>query len=371
MLIGSISAAIILCNLFLKKSKLLYAISFLWMWILMAGTYGIADESIYISRYNSPEMWSSTTEFLYNWIIIVCNRLGLDFITFKAITAFVQLVLIFSTVWVYASYPNLVVALYFVFPFPLHVAQMRNALATAIFTYGFRYLIQEESDEVVYRRKRWLTTDDIKFIVVILLASAIHTASIGWMILLVAKKMSIKINSIICLVMNILIIYVLSPQNLLKIINVFGGGGRISAYFSEAYQASAYRQYGSLVWIVVTFAFIIGLCFYISLFMKKTYNIKQMELLMKCNISILYIIGVVIRYTSEIYRLQEGLNILNIILLSNSIYGKQFHAKKMAKTNMIVIFGLVVYTMGIAFVRYYPYLISTIIIPLLQNNRFF
>ena len=368
MLIGFLSTIIILCNLLFKKNKFLYMLTFFWMWILMAGTYGIADENIYISRYNLSTTWASETEILYYGIILIFNKLGIEFITYKIIITFVQLLLIFTTIWKYGAYPNLVIALYFLFPFPLNIAQMRNALATAIFIWGLRYLFQ--NDDLVKIKRLRLTVSDIKFIIVILIASCIHTASIGWLILLIAKKMNIKFNIIFVILLNILIIFVLSPQNVLKMINIFGGGNRISAYFSEAYQLSNARQYGNLIGILFTAIVVILLCIYILYSKKNRGVISKAELLIKCNISILFIIGIVLRYTGEIYRLQEGLTILNLIMISNLIYSKQFHINKISKNNLIVIFALGIYTVGNVWIRYFPYLIPTIILPILQNNMF-
>lgn len=368
MLIGLISVVIVVLNLVLKKSKLLYFVTFLWMGLLMAGTYGIADENIYISRYNDPSIWSSTTEFLYSWIILLFKNLGMSYVGFKLTITFVQLILIFSTIWKYGTYPNIVVALYFLFPFPLHIAQMRSGLATSIFIWGLRYIIQD--DGTIKLKKLKLTSNDIKYICTILIASCIHTASIGWLVLLIAKKMSIKFNIMFALILNILILFVLSPENILRIINVFGGGTRISAYFSQAYQLSSARQYGNLISIMFTAFIFIVLAIYIFRHNKTVTGVDQSSLLMKCNISILFILAVVIRYTGEIYRLQEGLVILNYLLVLNSINSNKFRINKISKYNLIIITSLLLYMIGIVWIRLLRFLIPTIVLPILKNNLF-
>ena len=368
MLIGVMSVVIVILNLVLKKSKSLYLVTFFWMWLLMAGTYGIADESIYISRYNNPSIWSLTTEFLYFWIILLCNNLGMSFVEFKVIITFVQLILIFSTIWKYGTYPNIVVALYFLFPFPLHIAQMRSALATSIFIWGLRYIIQD--NEPIKDKKLKLTSNDIKYICTVVVASCIHTASIGWLVLLIAKKMSVKFNIMFAFISNILILFVFSPENILRIINIFGGGTRISAYFSEAYQLSSARQYGNLIGIIFTSIIFIILAAYLLRHNKTVTESKQAGLLMRCNISILFTLSVVVRYTGEVYRLQEGMVILNLLLVLNLIDSNKFYINKISKHNLIVIIGLLLYTIGIIWIRLLRSLIPTIVLPILKNNLF-
>ncbi len=182
---------------------------------------------------------------------------------------------------------------------------MRSALATSIFIWGLRYIIQD--NEPIKDKKLKLTSNDIKYICTVVVASCIHTASIGWLVLLIAKKMSVKFNIMFAFISNILILFVFSsPENILRIINIFGGGTRISAYFSEAYQLSSARQYGNLIGIIFTSIIFIILAAYLLRHNKTVTESKQAGLLMRCNISILFTLSVVVRYTGEVYRLARG-----------------------------------------------------------------
>ena len=144
MFIGVVSLLMIIGNIVIKKNKCAYGLLFIWMWIIMAFTYNIADEGIYLSRYNNLELWDTQTEYVYEFIIRVCRSIGLNFYQFKAFITLVQLLLVFHTIQKIGTYPNLIAALYFVYPFAMNVAQMRSALATAVFIFGFRYLIDDK-----------------------------------------------------------------------------------------------------------------------------------------------------------------------------------------------------------------------------------
>ena len=75
MIVGCITILLFLMSIFSKKNKALYIVLFIWMWILMAFTTGIADEQeVYMSRYASPELWAGNSEILYNAIILLFRK---------------------------------------------------------------------------------------------------------------------------------------------------------------------------------------------------------------------------------------------------------------------------------------------------------
>lgn len=369
MFIGTVSILIILCNLYCKRSKFIYKITFFWMWILMAGTYGIADEGIYISRYTSPQLWLSNTEYLYSFIMLFFNKLGMDFLAFKVMITFIQLMLINSTIWKYASYPNIVLAFYLLFPFPLHVAQMRSALATAIFVWGLRYIIEDRSRKISFLHIT-VSVNDVKYIIVILIASLIHTQSIGWLVILLAKKVNAKAVVLLTIIFNFAIFYVFNPEMILKVLNIFGANSRIAAYFSEAYQLSSARQFGPLIGVLFTAFSMISLCICMLISKKNTNNTNQIELLLKINIAVLFIVSVIIKYTSEVYRIQEGLAVVNMIILTNAIDRKSFKLEKISLNNLMLYSVLIVYSIGIFGIRLLRFLIPSVLLPILHNNRF-
>lgn len=367
MFIGAVSVILILSNLFAKKSKLLYFVTFLWMWILMAGTFDIADESIYISRYTAPQSWGSSTEYLYLFIILLFNKLGMDFIHFKIAITFIELILITSTIWRFSSYPNIVLVFYFLFPFPLHIAQMRSALAAAIFIWGIRYIKEDDGKKVSIFN--WeVSRNDLKYVIVILIASLVHVQSVGWLILLVAKKFSVRFTVLFTILFNIAIYFIFSPAMILRVINIFGGNNRIAHYFSIAYQTSASRQIGQLIGVLFTAVTMISLCVYILRSHRNFSNADQVRLLLKVNIVVLYILSIILRYTGEAYRVQEGIAVLNIMILTNALNRQSFKLKKISADNLILYSALIVYNIGIFAIRLLRYLVPTVLLPILENN---
>ena len=368
MIVGCITILLFLMSIFSKKNKVLYIVLFIWMWILMAFTTGIADEQeVYMSRYASPELWSGNSEILYNAIILLFRKAGCTFYRYKAIITFIQLLLIFTTVWKLSKYPNIVCCLYMIYPFPLNIAQMRHALATAIFVFAIRYLF--EDDKILIKINKFkLSWSDFKYICLILIAACIHSASLIWLVLLVAKKFGLKTNIVFTVFFNFLIIFLLSPQNIMKILEVFGAGSRMGVYFSAEYQSSSWRHYGGALLNVTFTAALIFLCFYILNKKSGYVNKSQVMLAMKANISILCIYGLIIKYTGEVYRLQESMTIMSLIILFNALKSDGFSKRKISKNNALVFMGVFVFTLGMEYISVGMHLIPTILKPILQNN---
>ena len=367
MMVAVVSIILFLVCLFYKKNKGIFILMFIWMWILMGFTTGIADEKgIYMSRYASPDSWKGSAEFLYNAILIFFNRINFTFYQFKATITFIQLMLIFSTVWKLSKYPNLVVALYMIYPFPLNIAQMRSALAVSIFIFSCRYLIEDNSE--CKNKKNKFISDDIKYVIGIFIATFIHLSSLIWLVLLFAKKLSLKKNILIMVGFNIIILAI-SSNKVIKFLDYFGAGNRMSAYFSTEYQLSSWRHYGgTLVQVTFTAILLLILCFFILKKMKYFESTNQIEFLLKADTIILVIYGIIVKYTGEIYRLQEGMTLLNFMIITNSFVKEKFKKTKIGLNTFYALVILLVFVGGIEYISIGQYLIPTIIEPILYNN---
>lgn len=361
--IAIISFVVIIGNIIGKKEKLMYVTLIAWLWVIMSFTYGIADESVYISRYNNPDLWIGKTELAYSALISICNKVGFTFQQFKMVVSALELWLIASTVWKYAKYPNIILVLYSLYPFALNVAQMRNALATAIMIYACRYLVFDND-----AGKR-MTLSDVKYCCYIILATLVHSTSIVWLVLLVAKKSDIKFTFIFTLFANFVIAFVLSPSTIARVANIFGAGSRIGAYLTNEYQQSSYRHYGiALIQVILTALFMTGICIYIIRHKKVFVDIDKIDLLLKMNVVILCIFSIILKYTGEAYRLQEGLMLVNYMLITNSFDPSRFKMRKLSVRTARVLGAMTVFLAVIIYITILLYLVPTILNPILNNN---
>lgn len=362
-MIAVISLVVIIGNIIGKKEKLMYVTLIAWLWVIMSFTYGIADESVYMSRYNNPDLWIGKTELVYSALISICNKVGFTFQQFKMVVSALELWLIASTVWKYAKYPNIILVLYSLYPFALNVAQMRNALATAIMIYACRYLVFDND-----AGKR-MTLSDVKYCCCIILATLVHSTSIIWLVLLVAKKSDIKFTFKFTLLSNFVIAFVLSPSTIARVVNIFGAGNRIGTYLTNEYQQSSYRHYGiALIQVILTALFMIGICIYIIRHKKVFVDVDKIDLLLKMNIVILCIFSLILKYTGEAYRLQEGLMLVNYMLIVNSFDPSRFKMRMLSVRTAKVLGVMTVFLTVIIYITIFLYLVPTILNPILNNN---
>lgn len=364
----------LLCFLSLLKprSKCLYVIIMLFLWLCMAGTYGNADEGIYMSRYNQPDLWVSNTELLYGLIMSFFRKIGCSYEVYKSIITLIQLLLISSTIKRYSKYPNLVLVLYFWFPFLLDVAQMRNALATAIMIFGIQFLINDiESNSC----KEKITKNEIKYIICIIVAALIHTATAGWILLLFAKKWKMKAVMLFTVMFNIVALF-FNSNWLLSVLTKINVKSRITAYLSIEYQNSEWRHYGTALLIVgLTFMFSMIVCSYLK-YSNTQEEIMNTNILLwkKINIILLCVVSIIIKYTGEVYRLQVGLSLINYMIITNcftGLFGVKNNQIKLMKRDCIMFGILIAYVAVSVWVLEIRYGVNEVIfMPVFENNRF-
>ena len=340
---------LLITNLLFKRNKVSFLFTILFMWIIMTFIHSNADEGTYISRYMSPEYWTSNTELLFNFLIMICRKMELSFVEFKGIISFIELFLISTTIWKLSKYPNVVLMLYFFCPFPLNVSQIRFALASSIFVYSCKYLIIDSGKmNKILNLKKLFTINDIKFIFIIIIASLIHSASILWLLLLIPKKVNIRTSACFSIVFAIFILLIFNPHSINWLLNKLGAAGRMNAYFSVAYQQSEFRHFGTALIVVTLIGF---LTIFTCELLRKAKDVEDNRPIIeieKYNIIFLSMLAFIIRYTSEMYRPQEAIMILNYIVISNAIpkqYFLKFKTKRRIFFVQTLLFGTVVICM--------------------------
>ncbi|WP_426402151.1 EpsG family protein [Lactiplantibacillus plantarum] len=360
---------IVLCLLF-SRSKSVFFGGLIFLWLILAGTSGNADEPVYLSRYVSPQLWQGQTEVLYGMFMSFCRQLGLDFLGFKMINATLQLVLLAVPIYRRAKYPNIILALYSIFPFAMDVTQLRNALATSVMIFSLDYLLRDIDRVDV--RAHILSLNDIKFIVGIIVATGIHTASFFWLLLLVAKKLSIRATIIFTIAFGLVSGTIFSPMRLDKLMSIFGAGARMSAYVSAAYTSTKVQMLSSALYRVIIFAAISIIILIILNRYKSVDNNTDIFFAIKCNIIVLCVIPLMIQYTPEMYRMQIGLAIFNYIVILNSynIHRSDYLQKDgLSVKNCAITIGLILLTVSSLYLlAIWGGNFKVVIVPIFTNN---
>lgn len=362
----------VLC-LIRKKSKYVYYVMLVFMWILMAFTYGNADETIYVSRYTSSASWEGQTEIIYNLVIKLFNYMGASFVIFKAGCAFIQLFLISHVIKKYAKYPNFVLLLYFLFTFTIDIAQMRATLAMSVMLYFSTFLLEDIRMDCSRKLRLGLTRNECIYIAGILVATCIHSASVIWLLLLAAKKCSVKVNIIIVIACIGGLTLIFTPEVVSWIASLFGASTRISAYVSLEYQATRDLLLRAALIRVLIYA--VGMTGIFLLLLNRDRGNVFLNFGLKMNIIILCIIPVMLDYTPEVYRLQAGLSVLCYICATNSLQTVSDERSKLlvtTKKNLLLngaLLVLAVINMYLLILRGNNY--AAVFEPVFTNNYLF
>ena len=130
---------------FRNHSKIIYGFAFLYACIIFGLNYQNPDyfayQRIYYGWKNS-ELFSASMESGFKFLCEIGQILGLDYQEMCCIFGLIGLTLISKTIIDYSPYPNLVFLIYLLYPFPIDVVQIRSFLATAVFVFSIRYIIE-------------------------------------------------------------------------------------------------------------------------------------------------------------------------------------------------------------------------------------
>lgn len=138
---------IILDKISMKKlGKILSYIILIYLMVLMGANTQNPDTYIYeTSIYKSGTLF--TKDIGFGILVLIFNKLGLSYYTFKMIISCIGIILIHKTVRVYLTKNvNVFYFLYVCYPFFMDIVQVRNFLAMAIFIYSTRWLTIEKNN---------------------------------------------------------------------------------------------------------------------------------------------------------------------------------------------------------------------------------
>ena len=318
-------------NFLYKKNKILFILSLSLMWCIMTFISGNADEGVYLSRFFNANEWLLNSELLFQLLNVICYKIGLTFVEYKGVLAFIYILLFGSTIWKLSKYPNIVLSLFFLCPFTLHASQLRFALASAIFAFGYKYLFIDYSNE---EKKRFFYPSDLKFLLLIVIATFIHTVSLFWLSLLLIRRLNIKQTVLMTALISLFIYFIFNPNTLSLLFTKIGAYERINAYFSVAYQQSEFRRFGATA-VTVAYIGLLSIVSCILLRRGEHKHSKPLNELLKINIFMLVVMSFIFRYTREMYRPQEGVMLLNYIVLYNEIPRKNVLKLKANKTDIL------------------------------------
>lgn len=367
-----IIALIFIIGVFFQKTPKLYSVCFLFFMIII---FGLNDHHVGYSNYynmdfnnyytlylgNSLEISDRDTEIGFQYLMLISNQFGLSFNAFRLILGLFGYILLANSINKFSKYLPYVLALYFIFPFPNDVIQIRNFFSMSIIIFSIRYLVAN---------KRF---NNIKFVTLIFLASTIHFTSLFYLIFLLAKKFNKKtIVKIVVFVVPILIVLAFTPAFPI-LISLFSDDAKFMYYFSRRTTYGLIAVFGIVVMIFVTFYIMYKQCikqieiidFNSRKKNGKYFNRDFYEMLMKINILLLLTTPLLI-YDFNFIRLYRNILPLNYIVFVDAIVLMRLNRNKAFNYFIVALFFVVFF-----FIYFYGLNADTQIFPVFEDNILF
>ncbi|WP_176706032.1 EpsG family protein [Paenibacillus hemerocallicola] len=302
-------------GLTIKKSKVVFGVLFIFMWILFGWNTGNADyfgyEQTYYSleSYNGFNVYFAEYEIGYRFVYKLAHAFGMNYNTFLIVYSLIGLMLISNTILKYSAKPSYVMALYLIYPFLMDIVQIRNFMSMAIIIFAARYLFSSRKGDL------------FRYVLFVLLAASFQVVGLFYLILLLAKvRARIKLVKWISLITIFLVLFLILLMSGIAI-PILGG----MAYLGT--KTSITTQIGYLFYFIIGFLLVrfsykkVRTLEDSSSSGKHVVDYSKMNManiILNINIIILCVYPLVF-FSTEFMRLYRNILLLNYILFSHIV----------------------------------------------------
>lgn len=298
-----ITIALILLGFIRPKSKIIFTIQIVWMWILIGLNNGGTDFPVYKGIFyqsNEINIFDQTDGLLYTMYYIFKN-MGQTLILANAFLTLITLFFIFIKIPRFSNKYSMIGSLMLMYPLFDNVIQKKNFFASGLIILAFFILFD---DKCKYKK--------IISFCLILVATRIHSSCIIYFIFWLLSMLDIeKIKKILP---YLLVIAFVAIPVLPKIASIFIQESKVELYFYTLKISSI----DSLLWMILhsVFTFIIHLIHKQSTDMLTKDEIKYENNVYKLNLILLLMLPFYY-YEPTFIRIYRNLMIFNYILIAN------------------------------------------------------
>lgn len=303
---------IIFIGMFIKKAKWFDFLAILFLGMITYLGDNVADFENYQQAYNYISSGNEYIDLGTGWFYLckIGAMFNLTYLQFKTILIVVSILIMNSAIKYFIKdnkYKPFIWSLYLIFPALLDCIQIRFFLAMAIILYGLRFLLGEQKRDI------------IKYVLVVLIASIIHSSMLLYLIFLLYKLLGKNELKYIMIIVISMFAFLMFKDQIINICSIFINSSRIQRYF---YSTDSLGIKG-----IITYVSIIIIFYYISnIMINKIKNEKKeitfFRFVAKLNI-LISIVLVFSIFDPNFFRLQRIMWILMYIcalkLLDNDI----------------------------------------------------
>ncbi|MDE6666802.1 MAG: EpsG family protein [Clostridia bacterium] len=339
-----------------KKNLILYGFSLVIIFLLMTFNFDGPDVVVYKLAYEivgkTPSTAYETTymEWGYTSLMILGNKIGLNFFAFRIILSFICLSLFCSSIKYYKANGNLIIGLYMLYLFFFDAIQLRNCISQFIILFATRYL----------SKKSWGST--LKYILCVVIAAGFHKISwlyITFLLINVSQKEKFFKNLFVFVIALFLLCVIAKPV-FLQLVNMAAG---IIGHGSNYLHGTI--AYG--FWIVLALH-LIGI---IPLYLFKN-GVKDDGV--RANIEIIIKLNIILCLFLPLTLLNNNFNRIfrnNMILTQIGVALMYSHSNKSSNSSKAAMGSLILLTGGWLVSDMMRYEVAKIISPIIENNLIF
>lgn len=344
------------CSVFRRKSKLLYFLLLVLMFLLAAGNINSPDKDAYRQYYDEITTVSlhSVVEVGFQFLVVISKSLGLNFNGFLFFFILICFILLHIILQRFSDNQAFALSLYFLYPFILDADQIRSFLGQLIVLAALTEFIKEQQN-------KWF-----KYAFFVIIASLFQQSCAVFLVYLLILLNERKVKIITLSLGGILLFGKFLIPLIASRFSVFNLD-RVTRYFSVSEAKST--------WIIYAF-FYIAIILFTILFTKKTKDMKVfMDYILdtddrkskgnpitKINLISLALI-VLIAFNPHFERLLRPVLLLDYIVMTNNLEKRANHINE-----VITIVFLIVCCLG----RFATYLIgggwTSYIVPLIYSG---
>lgn len=344
-----VTILLILLGFICKKSKVLFGIQILWMWILQALNTGAIDFNINEDIFNvatSEVNILSNQGGIYSLLCYYFRSHGYSYVFMNSILVTIALILIFITIKKYTKNVCFVTSLLFIYPFVDNVIQKRSFLASSIIIFAIPYLFKKSKANI------------IKFILLCFLAAQIHVSAFIYMLFVMVPFMSYE--KMFKNVLKILVLGIVMIPVLPKIASFVFPSSKVELYFSSL----KIGVFDMIFWVCFNIGFIFLVCRIKS---NKNSDIDYITNIKKIAIFSLIFLPL-FYYEPTFIRIYRNLLVFNYIALSQiQMSGRKIYVSVLKSTTLIISYTV------FAFIVVYAIAgsgIEKMVFAIFENNLF-
>ena len=365
-------------GIILSKEKFQSNIMLVFMWILFAFSYGNADYNIHLRKYTQYQSLNFQTEWLYNQLMVLFNRLGLSYRGFLIIISAFILLVFFSFTRNHTKNIAWVLAMYMLYPFCMDVTIVRYTLAISVVYIGLNFLF--------VGKKWWLP----KYCWCILIASMIHLSSIFCLLFILPKFLNLKKLAKLMVLLSLVFTVFTSVLTTFidKLVNIsfLNIGTKLNIVLNASdmkYNFRSVMNYRLKMLLILGCSLLVYYIVYAWIKRNRVEeqaetksNISYIELALGMNISIIPLIGL-LSFSADLFRIQISLSMVNYIAFAQYFDMReklqmQREITRVSKTTLTLVIG----TIFVAISGLYLWVLSSsnitsVFRALFENNTLF